>query len=550
MVVGRGSSPPLGDAVAVPDDVAEWTALIASGDAYNRRRCIEDPMFLLREVLGEAGVEAGIYSRNLFRTPCVFHLEACEVMKNNENALFLAPRIHMKTACITVGGTVHSLLRNPNHRNLLASETPALGTKILREVKWHFQSNRRLLRWFPEYRMSSKEEGTQNHFDIPCRTGPKKDFSVEAIGIGGATAGGHFDTLRLSDILSDKTVPPMVTPETMQKTWHQVRAMSSLLDKTNKSANFVIEGTVWHHGDAYMSLRGDSGYRYWRKIIYSAWANKSKRIPLWPEVYSADELDRIRGEIGTYLWSCNWENEPQPDEEEVMFQPSYFKLYEYGDGSEGITGCKPGACPCCGGALNVAVTVDPAIGKKRSNDRTAMVTSGVCPRGSLVVVTTRAQRMEPGLIVEGLYEMDKVERPSWIGIETVAFQKLFLYILYEESKKEGRYSLSLRELKSDEQKERRIGMLAAFARSRGIWVRPGDHDELVDECLKMTLTGTVGKHDDLPDALAFRLQSMNRPDSVREVDVPRLAIPGSSQVTGAEVLGRIYDAEIEASEGS
>lgn len=191
------------------------------------------------------------------------------------------------------------------------------------------------------------------------------------------------------------------------------------------------------------------------------------------------------------------------------------------------------------------MTVDPAIGKKRSSDRTAIVTSGVCARGSLVVISTLAQRVDPGAIIEALYDADRIEKPEWMGVETVAYQKMLLWALHEEAKKPGRYPLPLRLLKSDEQKERRIALLAAYARSRGIWVRAGDHDELVDECLKMTLAGTMGRHDDLPDALAYRLQSMNRPDGA-VIDVQaRTSIPGGHVVMGEEVLRRIEEAEDE-----
>lgn len=316
--------------------LTDWLPLLASADMENRERCIQDPMFLIREVVGEAGVAAGLYSRNLFRTPCRFHVEANEVLKHGGNALILAPRMHLKTAFITVGGTIHSLVKNANHRNLIVSETPTLSTNVLREIKWHFQKNERFRRWFPEYRMDiPKEEGTEGHFDVPCRNGPKKDYSVTAIGIGGATAGSRADTMRFTDMLSDKTVPPLVTPETMQKTWHEFRGMGSILDATNKKANIIVEGTIWNGGDAYCQILTDTGYSHWRKIVYSCWADRGGRIPLWPEVYSADELDRIRGERGPYLFSCNYENDPQPDPEEAMFQPSYFKHYTFDDAPPG-----------------------------------------------------------------------------------------------------------------------------------------------------------------------------------------------------------------------
>lgn len=259
---------------------------------------------------------------------------------------------------------------------------------------------------------------------------------------------------------------------------------------------------------------------------------------MWPVLHTTEDLERIRAK-NPYLFSCYYENDPKPDPSEAMFQPTFFRYYNSGEGTPQV---EPGICPCCGGPLSKALTVDPAIGRKKKNDRTAMVVSGVCPKGSLVVVSTKAARVDPGTMVEDFYAIDAVDKPDWIGIETVAFQKLFLYIFHEEAKKPGRYILNLRELKADDQKERRIGMLAAFARSRGIWVRAGDHDELQDECLKMTLAGSMGRHDDLPDALAYRLQGMARPDAIEEEPAPPpRALYGASLLLGADVLDALEE---------
>jgi len=534
--------------------VSDWDDLIVGGDLTNAQRCRDDPMFLAREVLGEeyARSHGGV---NYFRTPAPYHLLVNEVLRKCENAIIIAPRGHLKTEFITIAGTIHFLLLNPNHRVLIMSETPETARKALRTIKSAFTDNTMLRRLFPEYRIdTSDEEGTQDHLDLACRTGPKGDYSIKVIGVGGATAGGHFDRIVTTDIVSDLTVPPAVTPETMMKTTARVNSLEPLLNKSNKKSHIIIEGTIWADGDPYCMVLSNAGYSEYTKIVYSCWAKDEsgeflydadgKRTPMWPTLHTTEDLERIRAK-DPYLFSCYYENDPKPDPKEAMFQPSYFKYYRYGDpDAPRVQGddtpvVRPGYCPCCGGRLAKALTVDPAIGKKKKNDRTAMVVSGICPQGSMVVVSTKAARVEPGIMVEDFYAIDAVEKPDWIGIETVAFQKLFLYIFHEESKKPGRYVLNLRELKADDQKERRIGMLAAFARSRGIWVRAGDHDELMDECLKMTLSGSMGVHDDLPDALAYRLQGTSRPSIPAPEPEKIVGLCGASALKGSDVLRRL-----------
>ena len=513
-----------------------------------REACKADPLFLAREILGEAYAEAhdGV---NYFRSPAPYHYEVNEVLKGLKNAIILAPRGHLKTEFITIAGTIHFLLLNPNHRVLIMSETPETARKALRTIKSAFQDNARLRGLFPEYKVdTSEEEGTQDHMDLACRTGPKGDYSIKVIGVSGATAGGHFDRIVTTDIVSDLTVPPTVTVETMMKTTARVNSLEPLLNKSNKRSHIIIEGTIWADGDPYCTVLSNPGYSHYEKIVYSCWARgkdgefilgeDGKRTPMWPTLHTTEELERIRAK-SVYLFSCYYENDPKPDPTEAMFKPSYFRYYNSGEDTPQV---EPGICPCCKGPLKKALTIDPAIGKKRKNDRTAMIVSGVCPRGSLVVVSVKAARVDPGTMVNDLYAMDAADKPDWIGIETVAFQKLFLYILHEESKKPGRYILNMRELKADEQKERRIGMLAAYAASRGIWVRAGDHDELQDECLKMTLAGSMGRHDDLPDCLAYRIQGMGRPDSIEEeAPPPPRALYGASCLLGSEVLDMLEE---------
>lgn len=503
-----------------------------------RERCKTDVLYLAREILGEAYAQAngGV---NLFRTPAPYHYEAAEVLQGHENAIILAPRGHLKTELVTIAGTICYLLGNPNRRVLIVSETPKVAMKSLRAIKDTMASNRRFRTLFPEYRIdSSDEEGTRNWFDVPCRTGPKKDFSVEVIGVGGATAGGHFDRIVTTDIVSNLTVPPAVTPETMMKTWDFVNALEPLLNKSNKQSHIIIEGTVWSMGDPYCLALENPGYAHYRKIVYSCWDREKRhpdgrRMPMWPELHTTEELERIRAK-DERLFSCYYENDPQPASDERLFMPSYFKYYE----------AYEGVCPCCEGALEIRFTCDLAISQARTADYTAIVVSGVCPRGSLVVLAVARGRWSPYETVEKLYALDALWKPSYIGIESVAWQKAMLHILQEEASRKGRYHLNVWEMIPDNSpngKLRRIGMLSALAASRGIWVRRGDHDELVDEALRMSRKGTLGGHDDMIDALGYVATWMAEPAApVLEAEVvDRPLLMGASSIKGSDALAML-----------
>jgi hypothetical protein len=516
-----------------------------------REKCRSDPLFLAREVMGKAYAAAngGV---NYFETPAPYHYEVNEVLKNRENAIILAPRGHLKTEFITICGTIHFLLVSPNHRVLIMSETPKTARKALRSIMYCFEENHIFRQLFPEYRVDTSEEGgTQNHMDLPNRRGPKGDFSLMVIGVSGATAGGHFDRIVTTDIVSDKTVPPAVTIETMAKTTARVNTLEPLLNKSNKRSHIIIEGTIWSLGDPYCMVLSNPGYSHFKKIVYSCWEKKDgvevldengKRKPMWPILNTTEDLERIRSK-DEYHFSAYYENDPQPASEDRLFLPSFFKSYMLGEPGvypDGIQRARANECPCCGGSLTIRVTADLAISQAKTADWTSLPVSGVCPRGSPVVLALNRGRWTPYETVEKLYELDKLWRPSFIGIESVAWQKAMIHILHEKAKESGYYPLPVWEMFPDNSpngKIRRISMFAALVASRGLWVRPGDHDVLVDECLRMSRHGSLGGHDDTVDAISYIAQWMDEAEGpVIDVPVDRPLLMGASCINGQDAL--------------
>jgi hypothetical protein len=201
------------------------------------------------------------------------------------------------------------------------------------------------------------------------------------------------------------------------------------------------------------------------------------------------------------------------------------------------------SCPGCEGPLTVRITCDLAISQAKTADWTALPVSGVCHRGSPVVLAASRGRWTPFETVERLYELDKIWKPSFIGIESVAWQKAMIHILHEKAKEPGYYPLPVWEMVPDNSpngKIRRISMFAALVASRGLWVRPGDHDVLVDECLRMSRHGSLGGHVDLVDALSYIAQGVDRPDApVIDTEAPRLPAMGASCIRGSDALAML-----------
>lgn len=482
-----------------------------------RQRCRDDIFFLGSEVLGY----------DYFQHPADFHREAAAAM--GRDVLFLAPRNHIKTTLFDVVGTVHHLLNHPDDRVLLAASTWDNARLVLREILGHFRGCDLFRKLFPEFCPQAKdEEGNTEEYVLPCRSRPRKEASIETTGQDRVITGRHYDVIRCTDLVVRENVPPAAQPEQMLRTIEWFRTTSALLDTTNPRAHRTVDGTRWHDADLYSEIL--KGYPHFRKIVIAILDDdQGLPISVWDKM-PRDTLIRLREECGEHLWAANYRNDPLPGAG-VSFRKEWFETYD--------------KIP---DVVEIAITVDLAISDKPGADRTAIIVSGFTPDRHLYVLAMRYGRFTPYETVELLYSLDTEWTPSWVGIETTAFQKAMWFILHEAAQSKGRL-LPVRKLLADARKDRRVSVLAAFAERHHIFTRP-EHGELIDECCRFP----VGKHDDLVDSLAYRVQDLYAPEMLRAMPSALTHVPGTSITTGAMLLARIeenvQESELEPWEGS
>ena len=87
-------------------------------------------------------------------------------------------------------------------------------------------------------------------------------------------------------------------------------------------------------------------------------------------------------------------------------------------------------------------------------------------------------------------------------VETVAFQRVMLYLLKDEARRRG-ISIPLKELKANKDKTLRINGLVPLVESESVYISPM-HTALKDEMREFP----YGKHDDIVDTLAYIIQVM------------------------------------------
>lgn len=151
-------------------------------------------------------------------------------------------------------------------------------------------------------------------------------------------------------------------------------------------------------------------------------------------------------------------------------------------------------------ALDVVITVDLAVAEKITSDRNAVVVSATTPAGDVVVLEAWAKRCPPNEVLETIFRFSKKYHPRVVGVESVAYQKVFAYMLAQEALRRDHW-LRIEPLPARGKKEQRIRGLQPVAALGHLYLN-AQHHELRDELAAFPL----GKHDDLVDALAYGLQ--------------------------------------------
>lgn len=132
------------------------------------------------------------------------------------------PRDHGKSEIFCLSYPLRRICEDPNVRILVVQKRATEAEKTLAVIKQELESNVRLKAYYSSHwdetvghrdisnqsgqvEFAGKKEGAWQQSRIYCkRTRRGKDPTVEAVGVGGAITGGHYDIIILDDIEDDE----------------------------------------------------------------------------------------------------------------------------------------------------------------------------------------------------------------------------------------------------------------------------------------------------------------------------------------------------------
>lgn len=481
-----------------------------------RALAVRDPLWLCSNVLG----------LKLLGDPAPEHRRVADCMVAQKSYLFLHHRGSWKTSLSDEGGSIHQWLCYPDDRILFLQASLDNGKALARQVRHHLRTTPVFRAIFPEYAINTTDEAGQVlSFNVPCRQRNTREASLE-IGTPDANLSGrHYDVLAGSDISNEQTSPPPCgrgTIEEAQKLRNWLATVDGLLESrvVNPRAHIRLDGTRWSEMDIYQYIIENDVKNRFEKIIAGVTSENGRFHSSVPG-FTHEVLQEIRDRptMSASLWAANYCNSPIIGEGALQFLPAWFKPYA--------------TLP---ELMDVAITVDPAWTEQDKNpeaDRSAIIVSGVDPAGDLYVITFRAGRWSPGDLLEVLYPLIGAYDPSWVGIEG-GTQSVSLIETFTNELHRSYPNVPFRVLTpKGKNKLIRVVPLHTHAQKRGVYVKPGEHDELVQEFLRFP----GGRYKDLVDALAYRAQDLYVPHMrlVRGEDPEKKRNP-RGLMTGSDVF--------------
>ena len=244
------------------------------------------------------------------------------------------------------------ILNNPDITIGIIAYKQALAKDFLKQIKLEFESNKLLIKLFPEILYDNPQQQSPKWNEeglIVKRSINPKEATVEAHGLDSQPTGKHFLLCLYDDVVTRDSV---ATPEQIKKTTENWE-LSLNLSSEGGIRRYI--GTRYHYDDTY-------------KIIIERNAAKPRIYPATddgtptgkPVLWTQEYLDERRRTSGPYVFNCQMLQNPKADDV-AGFKEQWLRFY-------------PGTKFH---SMNKYIFVDPASSKAKSRDYTAIIVIGM-----------------------------------------------------------------------------------------------------------------------------------------------------------------------------
>lgn len=452
-----------------------------------RQKCKDDLWFFAYHCCNYRDIESKL------------HLDMCKRWMARAHRLFslwLIPRSHLKTSLWTEAGSLWELIKDPHIRILIVNAKLDNARGMLANIRNIVETND-VFRWlFPEFcfdlapkLLRDRCKWTETRIDFPnsSRAGQRVG-NVECMSVGASLVSKHYELILFDDPVNDENTTTKDYRDKIFK-WYK-DALQLRVDLTSR---IRLIGTRWHFDDLYSRVirRENSTRKKQREsgeqvtpnfLIYRREVIEGGK-PIWPERFSLEGLAELKIDLGNYIYSCQYLNNPIPEED------AHFKISQI----------KPIADLFIPTNVNNFVAVDLADEETTRGDYCAITVASFDDSGKMYVREIQRGHFTILDMLEKIQLVCNRWDPLRVGIEITAFQKA-IYKFYKRDASIKGYNIPW--------DERERGKTSKFKRTLGLQprVERGDffyeenmenHEWMIEE---MT-TFPLSTHDDILDTL-------------------------------------------------
>lgn len=241
-----------------------------------------------------------------------------------DRALILGPRGSGKTHICTYVPIVYEVLKNPNIRILITSNTQKQAEAFLRVIKDHLE-NPLLVEIFGIQR-GDKWDTTE--INVINRTVVSKESTVTCIGLSGGMTSKHFDKIWVEDLVDEES-----SRTQKQRDYADTWFYKTLYNAKEDWTSFIIVGTLYHWDDLYCRLV-KQGKEFEHDLLRIPALTQSDEavtennpegyISYWPDRKPVEVLLNLKKFLGIH-WYTQQMNIVDMEIGEY-FQPEWFKV--------------------------------------------------------------------------------------------------------------------------------------------------------------------------------------------------------------------------------
>lgn len=415
-----------------------------------------------------------------YRELQAFHIGWFRELLTNPQLLFLAPRSHFKSTCITVVYAIYRIVRNPAVRILIVNEILDNAKGFLREIKSHLQSQK----FRDEFGDMCQNSSKWSEAAITIQSERlSKDPTVAVAGSLGSIVSRHCDLIIVDDPISFKN-----SQTTLQRQRVSRWFAETLFPILEPDGQMIVTGTRWHFDDLYGEILDPKRYRNWRKIVLKAeWDEMNPETGeiehhiLFPQRFNQKTLRELRENMTEPFYASQYLNDPSRLQGQ-KFKYDWLAFYDSPPKE-----------------LRIFQGTDLAISKNDAAAFFACATIGVSPGGDIYLLDYVRERLDFPQQCQMMKAQWRLHKPIMCGIERVGYQGALLQWLANDA--EAR-SMPFVPIATTSDKIAKLTSMSPLFANGVIHVRE-DQYTFIDEYLAFPRSGTW----DLLEAVYFAIDT-------------------------------------------